>query len=190
MDFSAYPQLANRMKQIRAKLGDKEPLLNKKEWRSAQQSWQAFTPEQLQTIEYESGFMPPLGIDGFKYAFNSYLTSEALIAASPFFRAIPLRDILWIYQETTKNSVNLVPTSKEIGLMVVTRTGDRYKLFSTTLAPWSKKNPCEAALEFLQQNLLPRRPGIILGYNDKVAQLAQTNPAALAQCVDEHSVQQ
>ena len=188
MNFDFYPGIEAKRKQMKGKQKDKAPLFGKEAWQCCMHNWETFSEAELRRIDAESVNAPFIGPAGFRYSANSYITEDAVVVMNPHFTAIPIRDIIWIYGSTVKNSVNFIPTSKDIRLNLVARDNCSYVMLMTILTAISKKNPCQDAINTIRAKLIGKRPGIIYGYSDEIQKMRTFNFNGLVQYVDAHSV--
>lgn len=104
-------------------------------------------------------------------------------------RVIPIRDIMWIYGNVVKQTMNFIPTSKFHTLYLLARDGGTYSLGQITTGGFSKKAPLDEAVAQLQNLLFPYRKGIVYGYSDEIANYFQGNFAGAVQMVDAKSME-
>ncbi|MBQ9326908.1 MAG: hypothetical protein IJ225_00030 [Solobacterium sp.] len=190
IDFTRYPNLEARRRQMKGRLKDKAPLIGKDTWQKCVQNWEIFTEEELQRINEDCQNVEFIQADGFKCASPSFITRDAVIVTQPHFTAIPLRDVIWVYEYALKHSVNFIPTSKDYTIYLVARDGISYTLMTTSVMAVSKKDPGPQAINQVREAIGDQYPGVIYGWSQEVQKMRDSNFNALVQYVDSHNVQE
>ena len=108
----------------------------------------------------------PYGVEAFSFVATP---TAILVYEAKTVRVIPIRDIMWIYGNVVKQTMNFIPTSKFHTLYLLARDGGTYSLGQITTGGFSKKAPLDEAVAQLQNLLFPYRKGIVYGYSDEIA---------------------
>lgn len=180
MDFSYFPNLNAR---ITAWGGIKQTIFNKKRFEASKQTWNMLSPQEIAALDQQL----PYGID----TFSCVATPTAIV----FYEAhtvsvIPVRDILWIYGDILKQSVNFIPSTKIHTLHLLARNGNTYTLGQFATDGFSKKTPLDDAIREIRELLYPYRKGIVYGYTDEIRNYFHNNFVQAVQIVDANSMTQ
>ncbi len=177
MDFSRYSRIDSVYK---GPNGFKKTFINKNRIVSAERSWEQFSDEELKKIDEEILTAPKV--------YSNIITSVAIIwNNSHTFMAIPVKDVLWIYNRVFVSKMNFIPYNKEHSLMLLSKNGEEYNLGSTNIGGFSKKQPNDANIEILKNALSPYRKGIIYGYSNEIASLFANDFEKAIEIVDKNS---
>ncbi len=181
MDLTYYPNIAAKANELG---GVKKTLFNKKLLEEAERSWRQFSSEDIARIEQEA----PSAVK----VLTSFITPTAILNMNRnehALRAIPVRDIIWIYGNVTTTRVNFIPTTKMHEVKVLTRSGETYLLGQVTTAAFTRKNPCGDAIGQIRELLTPYRKGIIYGWSEEAAEFIRSRFQEAVQMVDEKSAE-
>ena len=173
MDFSNFTNINAR---ITAWGGIKQTAFNKKK------SWNLLSPQEIAMLDQQI----PYGVEAFSFVATP---TAILVYEAKTVRVIPIRDIMWIYGNVVKQTMNFIPTSKFHTLYLLARDGGTYSLGQITTGGFSKKAPLDEAVAQLQNLLFPYRKGIVYGYSDEIANYFQGNFAGAVQMVDAKSME-
>lgn len=179
MDFSNFPNINAR---ITAWGGIKQTAFNKKKYAAAEASWNLLSPQEIAILDQQI----PYGVKAFSFVATP---TAILVYEVKTVRVIPIRDIMWIYGNVVKQTMNFIPTSKFHTLYLLARDGGTYSLGQITTGGFSKKAPLDEAVAQLQNLLFPYRKGIVYGYSDEIANYFQGNFAGAVQMVDAKSME-
>ena len=175
MDLSMYPNLATIVQQLG---GIKKTIVNKKRLQQSEEEFARIPADFLMKIEQEI----PQGVK----VFTNYITPSAFIILELHtLRIIPSRDVIWIYPSITTMRMNFIPYSKQHSLFMQTRTGEAFNLGLATTGGFSKKRPLDVHIDNIASVVSESCPGMLLGWSEEIAKVANKNYAALVQAVDE-----
>lgn len=180
MDFSIFPNINAR---INAWGDVKQTAFNKKKYAAAEATWNLLSPQEIAMLDQQL----PYGVNAFSFAATP---TAILVYDAKTVRVIPVRDILWIYGNIVKQTMNFIPTSKFHTLYLLARNGETYSLGQITTGGFSKKAPLDDAIVKLQNLLFPYRKGIIYGYTDEIMNYFKGNFAGAVQQIDANSMAQ
>lgn len=175
MDFTNYPNIAL----IDAKLGgSKQSFANKKAYAKADEAWMRLGQDGIAQINYEA----PQAVQ----VLSAFVMPSAVVCMEyRILNVIPVSDIIWVYGQVIKNSMNFIPTYKEHFVRLMTRTGEVHTLGSKTTMALSKKDITGDAINLIAPVLSQKRPGIFFGYSDELANAVQQNFQSVVNAVDE-----
>lgn len=177
MDFNKYQNINNVIKKMG---GVKETMLNKKKYEKAKQSWEQFTPKQLEIIDSEIATAPQI--------YLSLVTSEAICLYNMHtFTAIPVKNIVWIYGSEFIQTMYFIPYNKTYSLIVMDRYGQTYTLGMVSTWGFSKKKPNEERIDIIRNVIGKNRKGIVYGYNKEICDLFTKNFQDAVKMVDDNS---
>ena len=157
MDFTNFTNINAR---ITAWGGIKQTAFNKKKYAAAEASWNLLSPQEIAMLDQQI----PYGVEAFSFVATP---TAILVYEAKTVRVIPIRDIMWIYGNVVKQTMNFIPTSKFHTLYLLARDGGTYSLGQITTGGFSKKAPLDEAVAQLQNLLFPYRKGIVYGYSDE-----------------------
>lgn len=178
MDFTYYPNINNIANELG---GIKQSKFNKKEFARAEESWAHLTPDEISRIDQEAQYATKIMSSYVMPSAIIYMDSRALVV-------VPVKDIVWVYGHVTTTRVNLIPTSKNHAVMLLTRYGKGHVLGSVNTIAFSRKKPCDDAIAQIRQIIFPYRKGIIYGYSDDIQKFFKGNFAAAVREVDARSI--
>lgn len=175
MDFTNYPNIAL----IDAKLGGaKQSFANKKAYAKAEEAWMRLGQNGIAQINYEA----PQAVQ----VLSAFVMPSAVVCMEMrVLNVIPVSDIIWVYGDVVKSSVNFIPTDKTHSLRLVTRTGEVHTLGSKITLALSKKDITGDAINQIAPVLSQKRPGIFFGYSDELANAVKQNFQSVVNAVDE-----
>ncbi len=179
MDFSNFPNINAR---VTAWGGIKQTAFNKKKYAAAEASWNLLSPQEIAMLDQQI----PYGVEAFSFVATP---TAILVYEAKTVRVIPVRDIMWIYGNVVKQTMNFIPTSKFHTLYLLARDGGTYSLGQITTGGFSKKAPLDEAIVQLKNLLFPYRKGIVYGYSDEISNYFHGNLAAAIQMVDAKSME-
>lgn len=179
MDFTNFTNINAR---ITAWGGIKQTAFNKKKYAAAEASWNLLSPQEIAMLDQQI----PYGVEAFSFVATP---TAILVYEAKTVRVIPIRDIMWIYGNVVKQTMNFILTSKFHTLYLLARDGGTYSLGQITTGGFSKKAPLDEAVAQLQNLLFPYRKGIVYGYSDEIANYFQGNFAGAVQMVDAKSME-
>ncbi len=181
IDLSNYPNLSNLANSLG---GVRKAALNKKLLEGADESWRKLTQQEVIQLEQEAPYA--------KQIMSCYITPTALLyMQNHAFFAIPTRDIIWVYGSVTTMRMNFIPYSKEHQLILIARDGSTHVIGRASTGGFSKKRPCDVAVQEMQAILAPIKPGIFFGYSDQIAGAVNSNLGSVIAAVDEkNNIQQ
>ena len=140
MDFSNFTNINAR---ITAWGGIKQTAFNKKKYAAAEASWNLLSPQEIAMLDQQI----PYGVEAFSFVATP---TAILVYEAKTVRVIPIRDIMWIYGNVVKQTMNFIPTSKFHTLYLLARDGGTYSLGQITTGGFSKKAPLDEAVAQLQ----------------------------------------
>ena len=113
MDFSNFTNINAR---ITAWGGIKQTAFNKKKYAAAEASWNLLSPQEIAMLDQQI----PYGVEAFSFVATP---TAILVYEAKTVRVIPIRDIMWIYGNVVKQTMNFIPTSKFHTLYLLARDG-------------------------------------------------------------------
>ena len=177
INLQNYPNISTY---VQRKGGLKDSLLNKgvrKEWEA---SWERVTTQDLELFDREI-------VNG-NEVFDAVVTPNFIMVYRVHcVKIIPVRDIIWMYARVVKSTMYFIPYNKTHSLLVLDRFGNWETLGSTNTGGFSKKTPGEDACQFIGSIIGQTRPGIVFGYSDELARLANKNLNQFVAMVDSKS---
>lgn len=179
MDFNSYPNIAALADVLG---GTKQTAFNKKRYAKAEESWNRLGPDEL---AYINGAAPTAVRILDCYVTPYYILHMDMRA----FFVIPVRDVIWMYTSVVTNRMNFIPYNKEHTLFLVDRAGEAHALGMKNTGGFSKKTPCEDAMNQMVQIIAPQRKGMLVGWSDQISAAIQNNFAGVVQSVDANSAQ-
>ena len=102
MDFTNFTNINAR---ITAWGGIKQTAFNKKKYAAAEASWNLLSPQEIAMLDQQI----PYGVEAFSFVATP---TAILVYEVKTVRVIPIRDIMWIYGNVVKQTMNFIPTSK------------------------------------------------------------------------------
>lgn len=178
MDFSRYQNIANLSNQL-GKV--KQTVFNKKKYAQAEETWNKFTPEELDIINQEAA--------GAVRVMNCFVSPNyVFVLELAVFYVIPVKDMVWMYTSIVTQTMYFIPYSKTHRLFLLDRNGNYYTLGEKNTGGFSKKKPCDDAMKQVCNVVAPQRRGLIVGWTQQVAEGVKNNFAAVVQSVDSNSV--
>ena len=177
MDFTRYSNINNVVNRFG---GVKQTMLNKSLYENAEKSWERFSEADLQQIDSE--------INSSVQVYKTIVTTKALLIYNMHtFLAIPVNDILWIYNRIVVAKMNFIPYNKTHYLKVFTKDGETYDIGQKNTGGFSKKMPNDEVMAQIRSVLDKVRRGIVYGADDEMYMLCTQNlPGAIAR-VEENS---
>lgn len=179
MDFTFYPNIQAKADENG---GIKQTMFNKKLLANAENAWRLFTVEELGRINYDIAYAPKV--------MTAYITPNAILDMSNHVMfPIPVRDIIWVYGNVVKQSMNFIPMSKYHSINIMTRDGEVHTLGPVTTGGFSKKDICAEATEQIRNVIYPYRQGIVYGFSDEIQNYFCSNVQEAARMVDAKSME-
>ncbi len=174
MDLSLYPNILS----CSAVLGKtKQTRFNKKRQEEAQRAWDALTPEELARINEE--------ISSAKRVQSALVMPTAIVYRNvDVLSVIPARDIVWMYGHILTSRMNFIPYSKTHTTYLITRQGIYHTIGVITTGPFTKKRPCDEAIDQIKEVLAPRYKGILYGWTVQLQKAVSENFAEVVSFVD------
>ena len=177
MDFGVYTNIEQKVKELG---GIKSSVFNKKIFEAANEYWNNLSDTDKMTINNEILTAPMF--------YKTIVTSCAIcIYNSKSFVIIPIKDIMWIYNNIFTQCMYFIPYNKTHTLFLVDRYNRSYTIGVKNTGGFSKKNPNEEIIIKLRELLYPKRNGIVFGYNPEIANLFSKNFSEAVRMVDEKS---
>ena len=101
--------------------------------------------------------------------------SASWLVVTNFYKTdfIPINDILWIYKQRTKHSVNFIPSGSSYKAILITRSGNRMEI-----------NAKEKAVNTILETIFQRIPWIQIGYSDQLMKIFRKDLQQLTANVD------
>lgn len=184
MDFTAYPNIQAKINELG---GIKQTVFNKAELQLAEAAWQRVTPKELAAIDAEIPYAQKV-MDA-RMCRTFVMPTAVVKMANHVFSVILVKDIVWVYPRVVKNSMNLIPTSKDFYVEIFARDGSNITVDPVSKSAFTKKNPGEDGMRVIQQVIGERRKGIIYGYSDEVFNFVHSDYAAAGRYVDDKSAE-
>lgn len=180
MDLSNYPNILNLCNQL-GKV--RQNAFNKKQYAAAEEQWNRFTPEEKMWINNEAQTAVPV--------LKCFVSPNYIFALDmAAFFVIPVRDTIWVYPFVFTSKMNFIPYDKAHSLKLMDRNGRVYTLGEKHTGGFSKKQPCQEAMEKLVNVIWPQRRGLIVGWTEPIAQSINNNFSGIVQAVDTNSMVQ
>ena len=183
MDFSKY----SNINEVLIRFGGmKEAFFNKNLYSEAVQSWEKLSEDDLNQIDAEIKNAPEL--KSYVKTYRTLVTSRAILVYNVrTFRAIPVNDILWIYNRVVVQKMNFIPYNKTHFLMLYTKDGDILYIAENHTGGFSKKMPNEQEISKIRGVLDGVRKGIVYGYDEEMHRLVTQDLAGAIARVEENS---
>lgn len=179
MDFNNYPNIALLDKALG---GSKQTAMNKKRYASAEERWNRLGVDELGVINAEAASAVRI--------LDCYVTPNYILYMNlRVLYVIPVRDVVWMYTSVVTDRMNFIPYNKTHNLFLLDRTGETFSLGMKNTGGFSKKTPCNDAMQQIVQIIGPQRRGMLVGWTQQIADAVKTNFYGVVQSVDANSVQ-
>lgn len=174
-----YPAIATKVEEELGKI--KQTKLNKKSWAAASESWDRMFPEDLQKLSQEIS-------SATVYNKTLIVTPTAvLIKEFAALKCIPMRDLVWVFPQSTTQRMNFIPTAKYHHMRFIERSGQEYVVLVGQTGGFSKKQIGNDILSEIAPVIQSTRPGVFIGYSKELEAYVRGNLPAAAAAVDEKS---
>lgn len=180
MNFTNYPNIeaiANNLG------GIKKTIFNKTLTKNAEKSWEQFSEKEMEQINKEAEHAVK--------ALTSYVTPTVLMVMNKnefALLALPVKDIIWIYANIEKHTVNyVIPTGKVHTINIVMRDGSIHSIGYINTSPFSKKDITGEAIKTIYDTISPNRKGVICGWSEEICELVREHFGEAIKLVDSKS---
>lgn len=178
MSYTDYPDIAK----LASQLGKvKQTVFNKKKFEQAQAAWDSITPEEMNIINQQAA--------GAVRVLNCFVAPNYIfLLETAVFHLIPVRDTVWIYSSIFTQKMNFIPYNKTHNLLLVDRAGDTYSLGIKSTGGFSKKTPCNDAMNQVVEIIGQQRKGLAVGWTKPLEDMVKKDFATLVASVDANSI--
>ncbi|MBQ3408984.1 MAG: hypothetical protein IJH12_07275 [Clostridia bacterium] len=185
MDFSKYNNINETLNKFG---GMKQTLLNKNLYANAMQSWEKLSEEDLKQIDVEIN--NAVELKSYAKTYRTLVTKKAILVFNlRTFTAIPVNDILWIYNRVVVQKMNFIPINKTHYLTIFTKDGDYIYIGENHTGGFSKKMPNDEEMAKIKSVLDGVRKGIVYGADEEMYRLCTQDLAAAIEKVENASME-